>query len=30
MADHINLNEEVQQQKYESYSNVKTGEFNTL
>lgn len=30
MADHINLNEEIQPQKYASYSSAKTGEINTL
>lgn len=30
MTDHINMNEEISPQKYESYSSNKTGELNTL
>lgn len=30
MADHINMNEEISPQKYESYSSNKAGELNTL
>lgn len=30
MADHINMNEEINHQKYESYSSMKSGDLNTL
>jgi hypothetical protein len=30
MADHINLNEEIQANRYSSYSNSKPGNLNTL
>lgn len=30
MVDHITLNEEIPPPKYSSYSNIKSGELNTL